>query len=152
MVNNNFAIVLESYTIPEDPTLIALEVFFSSVLESDMSSANDLKTKLTKLANARVNNDEEEMTKIKEDIDKSIEEIKQDANNEADIKKKEKLKNIAKNGAIIAGSIIIATKLAKEVLYYMAALIARKPGESPATLRASVLEHKARRIREKSQK
>ncbi len=108
---NSYSAVLESYTIIEDPDLIAVEAFIYGAFESDTSSARKLKSNLNKLAKAKANNDKEEIQDAKDEVKESINELNDQAANEKDSKKKDKLKKIAKVGGIIAATIMTAATI-----------------------------------------
>jgi hypothetical protein len=107
-----YAEALESYTIIEDPDLIAVESFIYSAFESDMSAVKKLKAKLTKLAKAKSKNDKEEVAEAKREVDDAVEDLNEAANDEADARKKAKMKKLAKAGAITAGAIATVATIA----------------------------------------
>lgn len=111
-----YADVLESYTIIDDPDVIAIESFISYALESENSEANsdarELKTNLNKLVRAKKSGDKSEFKKAKDDVDDSIKDVNDAANKEKDLKKKARLRKIAKIGGIIAGSLATAATVA----------------------------------------
>ena len=111
MGNNIFTEVLESYTIIDDPNVIAIESIIYEALESD-TAKSDLKKNLRALTKAKANNDDASVKEAKKDVDESIRELNSEANKEKDENKKAKLKKAAKIGAIIAGTVATAASIA----------------------------------------
>ena len=112
----NYCEVLESYTIIDDPDVIAIESFIYSALESDTSEANsdakELKANLNKLVRAKKSGDQSEIKQAKDDVNDSIKDVNEAANKEKDLKRKARLKKIAKIGGIIAGTLATAATVA----------------------------------------
>ena len=109
-MGNNFVEALESYTIIDDPDVIAIESVIYGALESDNGGA-ELKKNLRKLAKAKAKDDKDAIREAKNDVDESIRELNNEANKEKDEVKKEKLKEIVKVGAIIAGTLYVAKNI-----------------------------------------
>lgn len=108
----DFSATLESYTIIDDPDLIAVESFIYGAFESDISCAKELKTNLNKLAKAKASGDESEIREAKEDVKDSIEDVNKAAAEEKNAERKAKLKKIAKIGGAIAGTIAATVTIA----------------------------------------
>lgn len=108
----DYSEVLESYTIIDDPDMIAIESFIYSALESDVSSVNKLKTNLNKLVKAKASGNETAVKQAKEEVEENVRDVNEEAANEKDAKRKAKLKKFAKIGGIIAGTIVVAASVA----------------------------------------
>lgn len=112
MKNLDFGEALESYSIIDDPDVIAVESFIYSALESDNSSVRNLKSDLNKLVKAKASGNETAVKQAKEDVKDSIEDVKNEAEQEKNSTRKAKLKKFAKIGGIIAGTIAAAATVA----------------------------------------